>query len=181
MMKSQVWLALKTTLERRRSECQVTGDGVKVEIDAGTDYEPDVLLNCGAKTDAEDTTAPSPVIIVDVLSPSTARIDAAAKLDNDFRLPSVWHYLLVSMESARVVHRRRQHEGTLLTAVHTQGRIDLDLPGISFDVAEFHRGTDLAQPAPTATKTHDEGAGPTLDHPGRGQPLSARGTALGPG
>jgi len=147
-VKYQVWQAFQTALEKHDTECEVIGDGVTVEIDAGTDYEPDVLVNCGTRTDEEGLTAANPVIIVEVLSPSTANVDAAAKLDNYFRLPSVQHYLLVSTETTRVVHHRRQNDGTLLTRIHVQGRIDLDPPRISVEVADFYRGTDFAQTRP---------------------------------
>jgi len=147
MVKYEVWQAFRTALRNGDNDCRVIGDGVTVEIDAGTDDEPDMVVTCGGKVNEEGMTAENPVIIVEVLSPSTANIDATAKLDNYFRLQSVRHYLLVSTEAARVMHHRRQDKGTFLTSIHTKGQIDLDPPGIPVNVSEFYQDTELAEPA----------------------------------
>src|SRR6266567_4141646 len=60
-----------------------------------TDYEPDAVVNCGERPDPEGFVAPQPVIVVEVLSPSSRSTDAGAKLADYFRVPSVQHYLMV--------------------------------------------------------------------------------------
>ncbi len=75
------------------------------------------------------------VIVVEVLSPSTRRIDASAKLTGYFRLPSVHHYLIVDPGKPPVIHHQRQGDGTILTRLVGEGAIRLDPPGLSIDVA----------------------------------------------
>lgn len=99
--------------------CQAAPGGTTVEIDEDTDYEPDALINCGPPIPDDATAAPNPVVIVEVLSPSTATVDAGGKLADYFRLASVRHYLLV-----RPLRR--------------EGMVELDPPGIRLSIDEVY-------------------------------------------
>ena len=80
---------------------------------------------------------PDPLIVVEVLSPSTSATDRSEKLEKYFRLPSVQHYLIVWADRRRVVHHRRDG-GSVATSVHTEGTIALDPPGMLFDVIALY-------------------------------------------
>jgi len=54
------------------------------------------FVQCGAPIDLDATTVPTPIILVEVLSPSTSGVDAGGKLFGYFQLPSVEHYLSVA-------------------------------------------------------------------------------------
>jgi len=54
---------------------------VTVEVDADTDYEPDAVVNYGPKVPPDATAATNPVIVVEVLSPTTQSIDTGEKLE----------------------------------------------------------------------------------------------------
>ena len=146
-IKYNVWDALKRALAEAGSTCEAIGDGITVEVGDHTDYEPDVLVNCGEPIDEMGVIAPNPVVIVEVLSPSTAQKDLTFKLEDYFLLPSVRHYLVVSTEAARVVQHSRHGDGQLLTRIPSKNRITLDPPGITVSVADFYAGTDLALPS----------------------------------
>ena len=60
-------------------------DGMTVRIDDVTAYEPDALVYCGTKLPPSAVEVPNPVIVVEVLSPSTRHIDLSAKLADYFR------------------------------------------------------------------------------------------------
>ena len=75
-----------------------------------------------------------------MLSPSTRRIDASAKLAGYFRLPSVMHYLIVDPDKPLVLHHARGSGETILTRVVAQGTIELDPPGLSVALADFYAG-----------------------------------------
>jgi Uma2 family endonuclease len=111
-----------------------------VRIDETTAYEPDALVYCGTKLSASDIEVPAPIIVVEVLSPSTRRIDASAKLAGYFRLPSVVHYLIVDPDKPLVVHHVRGDGDTILTHVMTQGTIELDPPGLTVALADIYSG-----------------------------------------
>lgn len=81
---------------------------------------------------------PNPVIVVEVLSPSTRHIDAQFKLAGYFRLPSVVHYLVVDPDKPLVIHHARRDDGAILTRIVNEGAITLDPPGIEIGVADIY-------------------------------------------
>ena len=72
-----------------------------VEVDEHTVYEPDALVRCGPPLPPNAVKLSDPIIVVEVLSPSTSARDVGAKLADYFRLPSVRHYLIVRPRTAR--------------------------------------------------------------------------------
>lgn len=142
-VKYAAWAALKAALREAGLPCEVLGDGVTVEIDERTDYEPDALIICGDRVDGVRTGVTNPVVVVEVLSPSTAQRDIGVKLDGYFRVPSVEHYLILASDVVRVIHHRRWTDGTLLTRIATNGVLKLESPGIGVPVLELYRDTGL--------------------------------------
>ena len=63
-----------------------------------------------------------PLVIVEVLSPSTSATDRAWKLREYFRLASVRHYLIVWADRQQIVHHQRDDAGTVATTVLTEQR-----------------------------------------------------------
>ena len=59
-----------------RAVCYMLPNGMTERIDETTAYEPDALVYCGTKLASSDIEVPAPIIVVEVLSPSTRRIDA---------------------------------------------------------------------------------------------------------
>jgi len=118
--------------------CHMLPDGMTVRIDERTAYEPDALVYCGEKLAPSALEVPAPVVVVEVLSPSTRRIDALARLAGCFRLPSVAHYLIIDPAKPLVVHHARGSGETILTRVVTQGTIMLDPPGFELAVADIY-------------------------------------------
>lgn len=80
---------------------------------------------------------PNPVIVVEVLSPSTRRIDASRKLAGYFSLPSLHHYLIVDPEKPPLIHHQRQDDGTILTRLTGEGSVQFDPPGFEIEVARL--------------------------------------------
>jgi Uma2 family endonuclease len=115
----------------------VNGDGMTVEI-GDSDYEPDAILYCGERLPLGSTTVPNPLIIVEVLSPSTSATDRAWKLREYFRLPSVRHYLIIWADREQLLHHRRNDASTIETTLLTSGEIGLDPPGIAITVEEVY-------------------------------------------
>jgi Uma2 family endonuclease len=68
--KMRAWLALRRAVRDANAPCHVNGDGMTVEV-GDSDYEPDAILYCGERLPPGSTTVPNPLIIVEVLSPST--------------------------------------------------------------------------------------------------------------
>ena len=93
-VKGAAFIALRDAIRRAGLPCQAIVDSVAVRVDAETIYQPDVLLRCGPRLPGDTVVVPDPIVLVEVLSPSTATTDAGAKLEDYFRIPSVLHYLM---------------------------------------------------------------------------------------
>ena len=112
-------------------------DGATVRVSQHVAHEPDALVYCGAELPSDAVEVPDPIIVVEVASPSTRKVDASLKLTGYFSLPSVQHYLIVDPDGPPVVHHRRQADGTILTTIVHDGVLTLAPPGIEVSVAEI--------------------------------------------
>ncbi len=136
-VKARVWAELDRAIAAAGAECEALSDGVTIEIDEDTDYEPDAVVNCGPPASSDAIAAANPVIVVEVLSPAMQSIDTSDKLAGYFRVASIQHYLIVSTRQREVVHHRRS--GTaIVSRVVNGGPLELDPPGIAVDVAELY-------------------------------------------
>jgi len=76
------------------SQCEVIpGTGVQVGDD--TALEPDLAVFCDERPDDDSRYDGKPTIIIEVLSPSTARYDMSGKVAAYQRIESLEHYLIV--------------------------------------------------------------------------------------
>lgn len=137
-MKQRLWRALSDALAAAGSPCEALVDGLTVEIGEDGDFVPDVLVDCGAG-DPDDMAAVNPVVVVEVLSPGTARVDTGFKLAGYFSVESIHHYLVVDPLGRRLVHHVRAEDGTLRTTILSQGRFRLDPPGCDVSVEDLFR------------------------------------------
>ena len=135
-VKFRVQTALVRGIRKAGLPCHMLPDGATVRVSEHTAHEPDALVYCGAKLPGDAIEVPNPVIVVEVVSPSTRKIDASLKLTGYFRLQSVQHYLIIDPDGPPVIHHRRQLDGTILTHIVHEGILSLAPPGIDLAVAE---------------------------------------------
>lgn len=95
--------ALAAAIRSAGVPCRKLPHGMTVHIDAGTIREPDALVYCGERLDSDAVEVREPVIVVEILVPSTKAIDTSIKLAGDFRGPSVRHYLIVDPGKPMVI------------------------------------------------------------------------------
>jgi Uma2 family endonuclease len=139
-IKSRVWAALDRAVRDARLPCEALPDGITIEVDADTDYEPDAVINCGPLAPGDAIAAANPVIVVEVLSPSTQSIDLADKLADYFKVATIQHYLIVRARRHEVIlHSRADSE--IISRVINIGSIVLDPPGITIDLADLYPAT----------------------------------------
>ena len=104
-------LALREAIGARGLACEAFPDGMAVRVNDDTVYEPDALVRCGPALPGEAVEFDDPVVVVEVVSPSSRGIDRGAKLAGYFSLPSVRHYLILDTDKRLVIHHRRDDEG----------------------------------------------------------------------
>jgi Uma2 family endonuclease len=136
-LKIRALKALERALGATTIEGEVFIDGVTVPIDEHTAYEPDALLRVGPPLAPHQLKIGDPVVVVEVLSPSTAHTDTSAKLIGYFRVPSVHHYLVVDPDARSVTHHARSAQGAIEARTLASGPLMLDPPGIAFDIADL--------------------------------------------
>ena len=118
----------------RSKGCQVFISDMKVKIAAvDTFYYPDVMVTCDAADNA-DYFRTSPVLIIEVASPTTAVTDRREKLLAYQRIASLREYVIVSQAEMSVQLYRRDPNGHWWLATLGAGdvleleSVDLQLP-----------------------------------------------------
>ncbi len=135
--KGNAFLALHAAIAARGLGCRAFPDGMSVRVDDHTVYEPDALVRCGPPLPGDAIEIADPVIVVEVVSPSSRGVDRGVKLERYFSLASVRHYLIVDTERKLVIHHRRDDAGEIRAAILHDGAVTLDPPGMTITVAEI--------------------------------------------
>ncbi|MEJ0048040.1 MAG: Uma2 family endonuclease [Rhodospirillales bacterium] len=99
-------------------------DGMAVQVDATTVYAPDVMMRRGTPLADDAVKLTDPVIVVEVVSPSSRTRDAGARLADYCRIDTLRHYLIVRTEDRTVMHHARGPDGQILTRILRGGPID---------------------------------------------------------
>lgn len=97
--------------------CNTYSNDMRVSVRGGERYYyPDIVVTCGQEVfeDGEQDTLVNPVVIMEVLSPSTERFDRGKKFHDYQTIPSLREYVLVSQSPRRLEVYRKQADGTWL-------------------------------------------------------------------
>jgi Uma2 family endonuclease len=145
-------VALTTRL--RGGPCRVFNSDMMVRIESlDTAYYPDVHVECGQGTAPASRYHDHPAVIVEVLSPSTARFDRGAKFEDYRAFPSLRSYVLVSSERRVVELRRIDASGEITTTtLHDGDEVVFSELGIAIPVAELYEGSGV-EAAPTVPQS----------------------------
>jgi Uma2 family endonuclease len=98
----------------RGQRCSVYSSDVRVRVvSTGLDTYPDLSVVCGEEQrDTEDRNAIiNPIVLVEVLSPSTEEYDRGEKLEHYHKIASLQEVVLVSHRETRVDVWRREESG----------------------------------------------------------------------
>lgn len=134
LVKLEVAVALREAVKVAGLPCTVFTDGAGVVINDETSRLPDASVQCGIKVRPNRMVLEAPLIVVEVVSPSSEQQDLGAKLIEYFSVPSIRHYLVVVPEKRAVVHHMRNEGGGLSTYIGRSGDIVLNPPGMAVPV-----------------------------------------------
>ncbi len=89
--------------------CRVYGSDMRVHTGDSKDTFPDVAVVCGPRVyhQGRTDTITNPILIVEVLSPSTGGYDLGDKFAHYQTIPALADYLLVAQDTARVILHSR--------------------------------------------------------------------------
>ena len=117
--------------------CEVHTNDMRVRTHPETSYfYPDVVVVCGEPRfeDRAFDTLLNPIVLVEVLSPSTQAYDRGEKFKNYQQLTSLREYILVSQDEVRVERYRRQEVQWKLTEFRSLGSV-LSLASIECELS----------------------------------------------
>ncbi len=130
-------IALRTAVRAGGLGCEAFPDGMAVRVDDRNVFEPDALVRCGPPLPDDAVELTDPVIIVEVLSPSTQNVDSGRKLEGYFALASLCHYLVVDTVKRFVLHYTRVEGDAISLRILRDGPIPLDPPGLAIEVRDL--------------------------------------------
>ena len=133
----------------RGSPCRPMSPDVAVRTRPGRLRRPDVTVDCGPY-EASSLVAHTPVLVLEVLSPSTERVDTIVKVGEYKALASLRHILIAEPDAAHVLHYARGDEGDWAELDHIGLGTVIDLPalGCTLSLAELYDGVPLAGDPP---------------------------------
>ena len=124
----------------RNASCQPFSENMKLRADEQTFYYPDVMVACD-ETPVSSYYREEPVLLVEVLSPSTERIDRNEKLTLYKQIPTLQEYLIVWQDKTYVELYRKQSDNSWETEVYDEmdSTIKLDSIDFSLTLTEIYR------------------------------------------
>ncbi len=144
---SRIMLNLQAALRDRLrgGPCEPHGPDAGVETIGRAVRYPDAVVSCTRAADA-DRLVPAPVIVFEVLSPSSGRIDRLVKLDEYRAVPTIRRYVILEHAAigATVLARPPGVEDWTATAVTAGGTLALPEVGTEIPIDLLYEGTDLA-------------------------------------
>jgi len=128
------------TMALRSRECNVYSSDVAVQLQENHLYYPDISVSCDPADWTRKKALEAPSAIVEVMSPSTKKIDKTEKLEVYQRYPTIQEILLADSQRRRIEHHHRIGTYTWEESLyeHTDDRIKLRCLGISFTVQEVY-------------------------------------------
>jgi len=110
---------------------------------------PDGVVTC-VTSSGTDRLVPDPVIVFEVISPTSGHMDRIVKLAEYAAVASIRRYVIAESASMGLTVHERQAAGQRWTVAPAASGDRLLLPeiGLEIPVDELYDGVDLAQPAP---------------------------------
>jgi Uma2 family endonuclease len=141
MIAQNLYSALRQRL--RGSGCRAFGPDLGLATIGKAVRYPDALVTC-SKVDGESRLAPDPVLVFEVLSSSSGRIDRIVKVREYLAVPSIRRYVIV--ESADVGLTVLEKQDGIWLHIALTGEDTLHLPeiGASIPVSELYEDVVFA-------------------------------------
>ena len=109
-------------------------------------FETDITVTCEPLSGSYRGIISAPLLIVEVLSPSTDRDDVFIKLPAYQRIARLQEILYVEAERVGATVYRRTEANWVTIAVEAQDRLRLDTTGLDIPLADLYRGVPGLSP-----------------------------------
>jgi Uma2 family endonuclease len=140
----------------RGSLCRVFASSVKIIANETVRY-PDLCVTCQA-VNGRDDVVPAPVLVIEIVSPDTERLDRGRKKFDYFATPSIRQYAIVEQDERRVDLYTRAETGWTNEVVTGNAVLNLSSIGAALSLDTLYEDTELdatrrqagGEPAPAA-------------------------------
>jgi len=135
------------SLQFRSRPCKVYANDMRVKVGKTSLYTyPDVVAVCGPAKfdDSLKDTLMNPMLIVEVLSPSTEAYDRGRKFEHYRQIETLAEYLLVSSDKPHVERFVRQSSGEwTFSEVHDEAALQLSSVACSLALANVYEKVEF--------------------------------------
>ncbi|HEX3993638.1 MAG TPA: Uma2 family endonuclease [Acetobacteraceae bacterium] len=128
----------------RGSRCISLGPNMKIAV-AGRFRYPDAVVVC-SPVDRKATVITDPVIVFEVLSDGTARIDQFDKLREYTATPSIIRYVILDQDTIGATVYARDGDRMVVETVARGGTLRLPEIDVEVPVDDLYRGVEPDQP-----------------------------------
>lgn len=143
-------LAIRLEEHLAGGDCEAFIENIKVQVRPGLYYYPDVIVTCAPTADVADEdeyTVENPVLLIEVLSKTTARTDRVEKMNEYQHLASLREYVIVTQERMHVeVYRHEQAGAAWQSEVYTEPEEEIFFAsvGLKLKLADIYRRVRFA-------------------------------------
>ena len=142
-------------------DCEVYASEVRVRLAKANSYVyPDIAVVCGDRQSEDEVfdTLLNPTVVIEVLSPSTARYDRVEKFAAYRALPSIQAIVLVAQDMVGIDWFTRRGDAWAIERVaELDGTLRLEPLGCDVAVADIYRRVDLPGQATEGEREAAEG------------------------
>jgi Uma2 family endonuclease len=121
--------------------CRPWGPTTKIEVQGHIRY-PDAYVNC-TRGSPRATIVPEPVVVFEVLSPSTSRTDRIEKLREYQATPSIQRYVILEQDSIAALVFSRHGDDWTGTALTEADSLRMPEIGTELGLAEIYADVDF--------------------------------------
>jgi Uma2 family endonuclease len=125
----------------RGTGCRPFANDAKVIAGTSVRY-PNVAVTCKPISDADDV-VPEPILIIEVISPSTEREDRGRKKFDYFATPSIRQYAIVEQDARRIDLYTRAGDHWTDEVVEGDAILDLSSIGVEMSLNTIYEDTEL--------------------------------------
>src|SRR5689334_9413330 len=135
---------VRLSLAARAGPCDVFVNDMRLEVAHDRYYYPDVAIVCTPVAES-DIVARKPCVVVEVTSPSTARIDRGEKLDAYRSISSLEMYLIIDHRRRRLERHSRDATGGEWRREETvgEGRVRVPCLDVELTLEEIYERVEL--------------------------------------
>jgi Uma2 family endonuclease len=125
----------------RGKPCRVWGPTMKIDV-AGRIRYPDAFVSC-TPIPREAAVVTDPVVVFEIISPQTARIDRITKLREYQQTPCIQRYVILEQEGIEATVLHRKDGDWLARALTSDDTLSMPEIGIELPLATCYADLDL--------------------------------------